>query len=688
VETGRIGGKAAGLALLSTAGLPVPPWCAVPVETVRAWLSQNDDALRAMLAPLLPLAIRSSSPLEDARHESRAGQFATRFVNSPGDCVAALRHVAGDPPIPVVLQRALTPVVSGVAFSANPQAARPRELLVEWVEGHGEQLVSGTRSPARFRHGPNGAAGDTGGLREEHLRALGQMVLRAEAAIGAAADVEWCIAGDTLWLLQARPVTALTLDSALLPPEPMSSWFFDQRFPHPVSPFTQSTLLPLIAEVSIGDALRMRGKSVPEPLVHFHAARPYVRLRDFDAILRGAPRWWLSPDLRQMFGPRGRASGGLFATLHYAACAALAVAVNAREVFWNIRAWDALKPPLAACAPEHVEDWQHFETAWRRMDSLTRRFLRIHRWSILWADYFYRASHLLPQPLRSRWNALMRHATALPTADANEAMARWQTSRTPGAREAVLLHYAHRSSSLDYAVPTWAEELGAHYAPPQPLPRRARMRLPWPLSVYARMLELREEQRFYWEYVLAAQRRMLLDMARVLVSRGLLACEQDVWLMRWDEVQHAALNGGSVSPAELAWRRHEQYLYDAMLPPALAGPELPASAPSRGTVLEGVAASPGVSRGAVVLSLHPARLQSLPPGSVLVAPALDPACSGIMRQAAGIIIERGGLLSHASILAREYGVPLVTGVEDATRRLCPGAMVEVDGNRGQVRLLD
>jgi pyruvate,water dikinase len=57
----------------------------------------------------------------------------------------------------------------------------------------------------------------------------------------------------------------------------------------------------------------------------------------------------------------------------------------------------------------------------------------------------------------------------------------------------------------------------------------------------------------------------------------------------------------------------------------------------------------------------------------------------VLRHVAGLVIERGGLLSHAAIIAREYGIPLVIGVPEATERITAGAMIEVDGDSGVVR---
>jgi pyruvate,water dikinase len=74
----------------------------------------------------------------------------------------------------------------------------------------------------------------------------------------------------------------------------------------------------------------------------------------------------------------------------------------------------------------------------------------------------------------------------------------------------------------------------------------------------------------------------------------------------------------------------------------------------------------------------------LQPGEVLVAHAVEPGTTPLLRTAAAVVLEMGSMLSHGAIVAREYGVPAVVNVEGATRRLADGAEVTVDGGRGVV----
>ena len=103
--------------------------------------------------------------------------------------------------------------------------------------------------------------------------------------------------------------------------------------------------------------------------------------------------------------------------------------------------------------------------------------------------------------------------------------------------------------------------------------------------------------------------------------------------------------------------------------------------------LVGVPISPGVVQGRVKVFQHATDKQLLP-GEILVARATDPGWTPLFIDARGIILEIGGALQHGAVVAREYGIPCVSGVDDATSRLQDGQLVEVDGSNGVVRILE
>jgi len=699
-----IGGKAAGLRAIHAAGLHAPAWCVLPFATVAARAWQHDPALRDTLAAMLAvfgghMAVRSSAQGEDGQDTSHAGQFHTAFATTLDEVLRALDAVADSArgaAMAIVLQRALAPTWAGVAFSAQPSAARSDTFYVEAVQGHGQQLVDGAATPHALSLSPAGVLEGEPDL-AAHGPAFAQALYALEDQLDAAVDLEWAIADDTLHLLQARPLTALAADAALRPGTCHTSWFFDQRFLEPISPFTRSTLIPLIVRASIGEALAMRGE-VCDVTPFFYGGQAYVPHDAYARMLRGAPWWFLSPDLRQLFPQHGpcatRRTASPIATLGYAFDALRTVVRHRREVFGNIGAWNRFRDALPA-ALSNAQATGDFAAQWAALDALSLRFLALHRWSILWADYAFRAYTLLARVVgNARADAALHHGMHLPTAEANALLARARAEDTPAAWATLLAHYGHRSASLDFAAPTWAE-IYAQHAPTSaaPLAPRATARprgLAWLLGPVRRLLEMREEQRFNWERILAAQRALVLNHARAWRAAGTLAHEEDVWLLAWDEFLAALSSAPLPELATLVARRHALRVERLVAKPLFLGPD-PDDAPTalpHGDLVQGLGASAGKASGTVVHLRHPERPlpADLPQPCILVVPSLDPAHTHLLHHAAGIVAERGGLLSHAAILAREYRVPMVTACEGAFARVPAGAIAHIDGQRGTVRL--
>jgi rifampicin phosphotransferase len=86
----------------------------------------------------------------------------------------------------------------------------------------------------------------------------------------------------------------------------------------------------------------------------------------------------------------------------------------------------------------------------------------------------------------------------------------------------------------------------------------------------------------------------------------------------------------------------------------------------------------------VVLDPRQARLQ---PGEILVCPGTDPSWTPLFLSAAGLIMETGGMMTHGAVVAREYGIPGIVGVDRATLRLQTGQRIRINGSTGQIQLL-
>jgi len=186
------------------------------------------------------------------------------------------------------------------------------------------------------------------------------------------------------------------------------------------------------------------------------------------------------------------------------------------------------------------------------------------------------------------------------------------------------------------------------------------------------------------------------------VESGRLGATDDIFFLRAEEVTRL-VNGGLEASAVrnlLARRRGErEHHLTTDAPPTIeehgeerGGERRQQRAPQadRPTdrVLQGLAVSPGRITARARVMLDPSDAASLQKGEVLVAPATNPAWSPLFLTAGALVTEIGGLLSHGAIVAREYGLPAVLNVKDATRVIRTGQLLTVDGWQGTIYIED
>jgi phosphohistidine swiveling domain-containing protein len=271
------GNKAATLAVLRRAGFEVPPGVVVPADALGGAADELAPGLRLALArvPELlapgPWAVRSSSTAEDTEAASFAGQFETILGVEADGLADAVRRVwrsaFGDRAkaydggrasgsMAVLIQPMVAAAAAGVAFTTDPVSGRHR-IVIEAVEGLGERLVSGAATPERWEMEEDGALDAQSlatVLTAEQARAIGELASRVEDHFGRAQDIEWAIAGGSLWLLQARPITTQPSVEAELSPIPIEVppgyWTRDTfHEPVPISPFGRVLLTEQILKV-------------------------------------------------------------------------------------------------------------------------------------------------------------------------------------------------------------------------------------------------------------------------------------------------------------------------------------------------------------------------------------------------------------------------------------------------------
>ncbi|MFO7605126.1 MAG: PEP/pyruvate-binding domain-containing protein [Desulfurivibrionaceae bacterium] len=262
---GDVGGKANNLVVLKASGLPVPEFFVIDHAQLCSTLDQSQleqllstigkgyfdkrdqeeiaDLINGVrLESILSLktiadfigtfelfAVRSSNSLEDGKHASWAGIFESVLKVKRSNISAAVRRcwasaftevsylyctqvqkrAFSDLNANIIIQRMVSSKVAGVAFSKNPATDRDQGILVEYVEGIGDILVSGHVNPKRINLIRNESPADV-----DLPFPAGQLVegiVAIERLLHCPVDIEWAWDGSTLYFLQARPMTALIL---------------------------------------------------------------------------------------------------------------------------------------------------------------------------------------------------------------------------------------------------------------------------------------------------------------------------------------------------------------------------------------------------------------------------------------------------------------------------------------------
>lgn len=184
----------------------------------------------------------------------------------------------------------------------------------------------------------------------------------------------------------------------------------------------------------------------------------------------------------------------------------------------------------------------------------------------------------------------------------------------------------------------------------------------------------------------AASRYRWLSIGELLVERGLAEEAGDVFYFTLEELREALEGGGAPGSRTIDERRREQAAFRAVQPPPVLGQPLAGEAGEAGTV-RGTGASPGVYRGRARVIRSLAEAGRLGDGEILVCGVTAPTWTPYFAVAGAVVTDAGGALSHTAVVAREYGIPAVVGTRTGTRTIPDGALVEVDGSEGLVRLL-
>lgn len=769
-------------------------------------------------------AVRSSATAEDLPGASFAGQQDT-YLNILGEdallgavrrCFASLftdrailyraRNGFGHRGVAlcVVVQRMVFPDAAGILFTADPVTGHRGTLTIDAGFGLGEALVSGlvtadlyrvdrrTGAIKEVRVGDKGVAVralPTGGtvtepvpeerrkarvLDDAAVAALTRLGARVETHYGGVPqDLEWCLEGGQLFLVQARPITSLFPLPEPPPDDGALHVYFSfnhaQNMIDPITPLGRDlwrVMLPFgktrIDEIPTGrTAMHGAGGRLYVDVTPALRVRPLRRLiarvlrAVYPDVAAGIEALADRPEVQAVARPRPaalRMIAGLMWTIPFRLLwnflfariediPRWADAFVSREVA-RFHAATLAHPPgaarLGAARQQLAGIFRILPALPPRLGAglialgrLRRRFAgtphaadveALQRGLIgnVTTEMDLRVGDLadLARPYPALLSALQQlRGGSLDTLRAVEGGPAFVD-----ALDEFLRRYGMRGQAeIDIGRPRWADEPGLllnsilgmvthdgnhrrHFAKLQADGDAAAQRLVAAVRGPARWwvrrmvncvrygLGMREHPKWILVQCFEIVRQTVRAAAGELVRAGRLDAVDDVWFLLYDEVVALAADPQAFDPRPRVTERREAHArHRHMNPPLIMTsegeiPQRPVPKDLPAGALAGLGASAGVVEG-VAHVVHDPATQVLRAGEILVAPYTDPGWTPLFVHAAGLVCDVGGMMTHGSVIAREYGIPAVVGVGDGTKRLRSGQRLRVDGSRGIVEVL-
>jgi pyruvate,water dikinase len=207
-------------------------------------------------------------------------------------------------------------------------------------------------------------------------------------------------------------------------------------------------------------------------------------------------------------------------------------------------------------------------------------------------------------------------------------------------------------------------------------------------------LALREDLRYCLDKIFYRIRKILIAISKTPQLGSLNDIPNSIFFMTLTELRAVFSGQLTIDSLHSEIKTRKQTFYQEQdRPPAYClrmdkpSEAIMTSADSSTTILSGIPASSGVVEGVARVIRHTDEFHLLKPGEILVAFNTDPGWTPLFMSAAGVIVEMGGILNHCAIVAREYGIPAVVGIEQVSRKIETGRKVRLDGNTGVVELL-
>lgn len=639
----------------------------------------------------------------------------------------------------VIIQRMVPARYSGVAFSRNPMTGLS-EVVVEAVRGTGEKLVQQGITPDRWvsRWGGWTVRPESPEIPDAVIRDVVSGAKDVERRHGKPVDLEWAYDGEQLHWLQMREITSLAGVAIY------SNRMSRELLPGMIKPLIWSINIPLVNGAWVRLLTELIGKNSldPQSLAKQFYYRAYFNMGALGEVftLLGMPReslellmgFEVEGGTRPRFAPTLRTVRHVPRMIHFVWNN---VILRPRVERFLVRAKADYGPYLEQ-EPGGMEPGDILATI-RRLFALNQqtayqnivvpllmqtyhRLLKKHL-TAGGVDYEsvdvkegdpafqeFNPNAALAEVHRTfeRLGASDRERVA--SATFQEFAAMQGIEEFQGEVRAFLSRFGHLSNvGVDFSAVPWRETpdivlrmiIGAA---PESSEQRAKARFDeLPVGgIRRRLLHLlwhrarlfmlyREQVGSLYTQGYGLFRKYYLALADELVRRGLLGERGDIFFLRHEEVESMVEDRSARAdiPALVAQRRREMEECSEVDVPEVIYGDSPPPVVTRGSeALKGIPTSRGYYQGPVRVVRGIEEYTNLKDGDVLVIPFSDVGLTPLFAHAGAVVSESGGILSHSSIVAREYGIPAVVSAAGACK-LEDGTLVGVDGFTGEVHIL-
>ena len=761
------GNKAKNLRALQSAGYLIPRTWVCGWKVYERYqmndlslIEELKEDVAQIIQPGKKYAIRSSANFEDDVNQSFAGQFKTVLdVTTPDGVLQAIWSIwatTSSQPVQeyiqkhfrqgqglrmaVIIQEMVSPVVSGVAFSKNPMTGMD-EILVEAVEGRGDQLVQEGVTPYRWvwkwGHWITKVNHDRIPLSLIEQVVTGTREL--SKTFGYDADLEWVYDGEKVYWLQIRQITSIEGISVY------SNKMAKEMLPGLVKPLVWSINIPLVNGAWIQVLTELIGKNnlTPDKLAKAFHYRTYFNMGLLGDVFHqlGMPR----ESLEMMMGiaPEGFQSPKMKPNLKM-------MRLLPRMLFFMFDKF-TFKQRIQRELPLLEKQFETYDR--EEWDELTDGQIMVDIDQLFGiaqkVAYFNIVGPLLMMTyngsLKSQLKKIniefdqvrvveglddlrnydpaphIRHLNRtyqkMPVDERKtiSAMSYADFLVAPGLdgfREEVrefIQYFGHLSDSgNDFSCVPWREDpdtlfkMILHYEPePELLEKRISFDdIPlkglhrWVLRhIYHRARDFRlyrERISFRYTYGYGLFRNYFLELGRRFVSRGWLDEVEDIFYLYLPEVKDtvAGEKMGSKLAALVEQRKLEmENARRVTLPQIIFGEDIPPVDQVGKAMLKGVGTSGGYFEGPAKVVRGLRDFSKINQGDVLIIPFSDVSWTPLFAKAGAVVSESGGMLSHSSIIAREYRIPCVVSVSDIMQ-VKDGTLLLVNGYNGDVIFLE